>query len=170
MPTSGSLEGKILNFLSEFATKSRYYNLDSLESTPSGYGDPLKDWDNILFSVLETDVPTSKRHQRVAQAKAIHGLIEDSIRVLQHGMDGHLLSSEAAFVLPAEHELAAPYVVVRIFAVIRPALSLLGVIARLAFEDNLRIDRNTHHVPLMHEFFQLFNGTPAEIRRKKRWP
>ncbi len=170
VPANGSLEENILNFLSEFATKSRYYNLDSLESTPSGYGDPLKAWDKILSNVLETDVPASKRHHRVTQAKAIHGLIEDSIHVLQHGMDGRLLSSEAAFVLPAEHEIAAPYVMVRVFAVIRPALSLLGELARRAFEDNLKIDRKTHHVPLMHEFFQLFDGTAAEIRRKKRWP
>ena len=170
VPSPGSLEGKILDFLSEFATKSRYYNLDSLQSTPSGYGDPLKAWDEILFNVLETDVPASKRHHRVAQAKAIHGLLEDSICVRQHGMDGRLLSSEAAFVLPAEHEIAAPYAMVRIFAVIRPALSLLGEIARRAFEDNMRVDRNTHHIPLMHEFFQLFDGTAAEIRRKKRWP
>jgi hypothetical protein len=170
MPSEDSLEKKILNFLSEFATKSRYYNLDSLQSTPNGYSDPLKDWNEILFNVLENDVPASKRHRRVAQAKAIHSLFEGSIYTLQHGMDGNLLSNEATFILPAEHEIAAPYVMVRVFAVIRPALSLLGEIARRASDDNLRVDRNTRHIPLMHEFFSLFGGTAAEIRRKKRWP
>ncbi|HWW99803.1 hypothetical protein [Collimonas sp.] len=170
VPAIGSLEAQILNFLSEFAKKSRYYNLDSLASTPSGYGDPLVAWDAILSQVLEFDVPSQKRYRHEAQAKAIHDLIENSIYVQQHGMDGRLLSSENAFVLPAQHEIATPYAMVRVFAVIRPALSLLGEIARQACDYNLRTDRSAHHVPYMNEFFQLFDGSPAEIRRKKRWP
>jgi hypothetical protein len=137
IPAIGSPEAQILSFLSEFAKKSRYYNLDLLASTPSGYGDPLVAWDKILSQVLESDVPAQKRYRCEAQAKAIHGLIEDSIYVLQHGMDGRLLSSESAFVLPAQHEIAAPYAMVRVFAVIRPALSLLGEIAREACNYNL---------------------------------
>jgi len=170
MPAKGSVEAQIVNFLSEFATKSRYYNLDSLGSSPSGYDDPLRAWDNILSNILKTDVPVSKAEQFVTQARLVHDLFEDSIHVLQHGMDGQLLSSEDAFVVPARHEVVAPYAMVRIFAIIRPALSLLGEIARQAFAENLKNDRDFHHIPVMHEFFQLFDGSPAEIRRKKRWP
>lgn len=170
IPASGSIESSILAFLSEFATKSRYYNLDSLATSPSGYVDPLAAWDRILTQVLISDVPSDKRDKRIAEARAVHALLEDSISVIQHGMDGKRLSTEAAFIVPAEHEVAVPYVMVRIFNVISPAIVLLGELCRVAFDENLSSDRAVHHIPLMHEFFGHFQGTSAEIRSKRRWP
>lgn len=168
VPSVGSIEDKILNFLSEFATDSRYYNLDALRTAPTNYSDPLVGWEVILNDVLTLDVPKSKVKTELARAKVMHELMGDYVHANQHGMDGTLLPLEQVFTLPAKHALATPYVMIRVFRLLVPLLKVVDAVGYKAFYESPR--EVGPYVPLFGEFFAYFGGSDAEIRRKKRWP
>ena len=163
-----SIELDILQFLSEFAKKSRYYNLDALSSAPSSYREPLDRWGNILEHIFNSDIPESKKQKRMSQASEMHDLLSGSVQAIQHGMDGKLLDLEEVFNLPAKHELAVPYSMVRLFNILSPLLELAGEIGHKGFYGSPR-DAGPH-CPVLSEFFVYFGGSSAQIRRKKRWP
>lgn len=168
LPAAGSIEEKILNFLSEFATHSRYYNFDALRAAPTHYSDPLGGWEVILNDVLNLDVPKSKVKTELAHAKAMHELTGDYVHAIQHGMDGTLLPLEQVFTLPVKHALATPYAIVRVFRLLAPLLKIVDEAGRKGFYESPR--EVGPYVPLFGEFFVRFGGSDVEIRRKKRWP
>lgn len=168
MPQPPSLEREVLDFFSEFATYARYYNLDALSTRPQNYVDPLARWERVLNRVLATDAPAARVNQFRAQARALHSAMEGSVRAIQHGMDGSLLPLEQVFSLPMMHSLATPYTMVRLFNILTPLLETVGELGHIGFYGSPRA--SGPHVPIFSEFFVHFGGSPAEIRRKKRWP
>lgn len=168
MPSAQSFERGILEFLSEFAKHSRYYNLDALGSSPSTYGDPLARWGKVLTDVLTADAPKAKVAAHVAQAKALHHSMRGSVRAIQHGMEGNLLSLEQVFTLPAMYSLATPHTMVHVFNLLTPLLETVGGLGHLGFYGSPHT--TGPHVPVFSEFFVHFGGSAADIRRKKRWP
>jgi len=167
-PSCGSIEGKILNFLSEFAIHSRYYNLDALRATPTNYSDPLAGWEVILNEIVNHDVPKTKVKSELARATDKHELMGDYVYAIQHGMDGTLLPLEEVFTLPVKHALATPYVMVRVFRLLTPLLKIIDEVGNKGFYESPR--DGGPYVPLFGAFFVYFGGSDAEIRRKKRWP
>lgn len=167
-PVANSLEERILLFLSEFATVSRYYNLDALLDTPGSHAEPLGAWESILDAVLIQDVPANKVRAQLARAQLLHSLFAENMTAIQHGMNGQLLSLPQVFSTPAKHGLAAPYAMVRVFNLLRPLLRTAEEFGRLAFYGSPQ--QPSRLAPLLHEFFCQFSGRDAEIRRKKRWP
>lgn len=168
MPTLGSIENQILEFLSEFAKSARYYNLDSLATTPSISKDPLAEWEIILKRVLSQDVPKAKMQTLLAQAQQMHDLVAGNVMAIQHGMDGKLLSLPEVFSIPVIHQLATSHVMVRVFNLLTPLLETISELGDQTFYGSPQ--SAGPQAPLFKEFFVHFGGSPAEIRRKKRWP
>lgn len=168
MPQAPSLEREVLEFFSEFAKYSRYYNLDALGTSPTSYGDPLARWGKVLNDVLEADAPKARVATHIAQAHALHEAMKANVRAIQHGMDGTLLPLEQVFSLPAMQALAVPYTMVRVFHVLQPLLDIVGELGHQGFYGSPR--SSGPHVPVFSEFFVHFGGSNADIRRKKRWP
>lgn len=164
----GSVELEILQFLSEFARKSRYYNLDALSLVPSSYSEPLDRWDNILYRIFCSDVPHSKKQKRMSEAAIMYDFLSDHIHAVQHGMDGTLLKLSEVFELPVKHELAVPYLMVRVFNILTPLLDLVGKLGHKGFYGSPR--DTGPHCPVLSEFFEDFGGSASRIRNKKRWP
>jgi hypothetical protein len=125
-------------------------------------------WERILARVLKTDAPQKKILTLQAQASAIGRAIADVTMAIQHGLDGRLLTLEETLAAPQTHSLAAQYGMVRIFNLLTPLLKLIGELGHTGFYGSPKSDGP--HVPAYSEFFVLFGGTAAEIRKKKRWP
>ena len=168
LPIRGSIECEILEFLSEFAKRSRYYNLDALSSSPQGYGNPLERWSKVLGDVLNADVPKGKISQALARIDAFSRAMEGYMHTIQHGMDGSRLTAEEVFRIPALQAMATPYAMVHVFRILTPLLETLARLGRRGFYDSPRTDGP--RIPEFSEFFYAFGGSDAEIRRKKRWP
>lgn len=168
MPQPLSLEREVLEFFSEFAKYARYYNLDALSTPPQNYQEPLARWERVLNMVLTTDAPPAKVQKLRSQASALHAMMKDSVRAIQHGMGGKLLPLEQVFRSPVMHSLATPYAMVRLFNVLTPLLKTVCELGHHGFYGSPR--ELGPQVPVFSEFFVHFGGNPAEIRRKKRWP
>lgn len=164
-----SIESQILKFFSEFAKKSRYYNIDALKSVPNSYSEPLEAWEGILDQVFEEDVPNKIKENQINKALKLYELLSLNMTALHHGMNGQLLESEEIFTVPVKHELAAEYVMVRVFNLLRPILNLVSELGYKAFYVT---DRSLGpQAPLFHEFFTSYRYMKAsQIRKKKRWP
>lgn len=168
MPLAPTLERELLEFFSEFAKYARYYNLDTLASGSATYSDPLNRWGQVLQDVLNSDAPAPKVAAHLAQAHAIYQAMRGSVAAIQHGMDGTQLSLEQVFSLPAMHQLAVPYTMVRLFNIVRPLLDTVSELGHAGFYGSPRTIGPL--VPVFSEFFVHFGGSAADIRRKKRWP
>lgn len=168
IPASDSIENQILGFLSNFADGSRYHNLDSISSIANNGNDPLALWDMILKNILNHDVPKQKFNIELQKAIQLSSLMAGKIHAIQHGMDGKLLSESQVFEFPAIHKLAVPYSMVRLFNLIIPLLKTLNELGQQGHYASVSTSKPL--VPLFGEFFVHFNGTPSQIRQKKRWP
>ena len=168
VPASDSIENKILVFLSNFADGSRYHNLDSISSITNNRNDPLALWDEILKSILYSDVPKKKLNIELQKATQLSLLMACKVHAIQHGMDGKLLSTSQVFEFPAIHKLAVPYSMIRLFNLLTPLLKTLNELGQKGHYAS--VSTASPSVPLFSDFFVHFGGTPSQIRKKKRWP
>jgi hypothetical protein len=150
MPTQGSVEGNILNLLSEFAKSSRYYNLNSLSQHSSINIDPLVKWEEIINSVIEEDVPDRQLKKRLELAKQIYNQIKDITSSIQHGMSGEPLTPLQALSLPERQLFAAPYLMVRVFNILLPLINTVSKLGDVGFYKRAS-DGTGPHIPLFME-------------------
>jgi len=169
MPSPNSIEHEILCLLSEFAKYSRYHNLDSLRDGRGSSDDPLSKWDDVIDKVIRGDAPANKVQVALEDVVRVHEHISEHTFVYQADMKGNAMSTLNALLASAMHDLAAPYLMVRIFNLINPLTSVLSELGTRGFYG-LPDENNNARVPDFSETLVYFRKTDSEIRRKKRWP
>lgn len=169
MPSPNSVEYEILCLLSEFAKYSRYHNLDSLRDGSDSSGDPLSKWDDVIDKVIREDAPANKVQVALEDVVRMYEQISDHTFVYQADMKGNAMSTLNALLTPKMHELAAPYLMVRIFNLLNPLTSVLSELGTKGFYG-LPDENNNARVPDFSETLVYFRKTDSEIRKKKRWP
>lgn len=156
---------EILQLLSDFAQSTRYHNLDALSATNTGK-DPLLHINEILSMVLSTDVPASTIRRITESRAGLASAISDISMILAQGLDGSDLTLEQGFVLPALHEKAVRFVVLRVVQLLAPLKELIGDLSRKAY--GLGIAQPPF--PQMHEFVEFLWEDRSYVLGKKRWP
>jgi len=169
MPLQNCIEEKILNHLSKFANSSRYYNLDSLNSTSQNDVDPLIEWEKIINRVIAEDIPQKKLKKVTDSAEQTHNKIEDITLTIQHGMNGESLTLLQALSLPEKQLLAAPYLMVRVFNILSPLIHIASELSQIGFYTRSP-DGTGPHIPSFGETLVYFTADNDQIRKKKRWP
>jgi len=160
-----SITQEILKLLSEFAQTTRYHNLDALSAAAPGK-DPLVHINEILGMVLASDVPPSTIKRLTESRAGVASAISDISTILAQGLDGSDLTLEEAFVLPALHERAVRFVVLRIVQLLAPLKELIGDLSRKAY--GLGVPQPPF--PQMHEFVEFLWEDRGYVLGKKRWP
>lgn len=156
---------EILQLLSDFAQTTRYHNLDALSASAQGK-DPLLHINEILGMVLESDVPASTT-KRITESRAgIAAAVADISTILAQGLDGSDRTLEQGFVLPALHEKAVRFVVLRIVQLLAPLKELIGDLSRKAYG----LSTPQPPFPQMHEFVEFLWADRSYVLGKKRWP
>lgn len=153
----GSLHGRIVSFLNEFAVKSRYYNIDSMLDKRITYYDPLCEW-----SLITQDIPqTVKRKKQIRNKQELAALM-DSVSFIRHyDLQGNEINQAAGLLDELEvRETIQQYSVQYVFE----------IIAKLVAEVR-RLERERYMMPVLSEFFPLYGPgwKPFEIRRKRDW-
>ncbi len=129
----GSLEHDIPVFLGHFAHFSgRYFNLDRLSKKTSQI-DPLAKWNEILFRILEEDVPKRTTNRIMRQSKALaSSMPTKTMAVIVHDLKGQMLDFEGMVAVGRLQYAAAPYAVLRVFGLLRPIREMLVDVADVA--------------------------------------
>ena len=168
MPTRNSIEREILSHFTKFAKFTRYYNLDSLKND-SGDIDPLPEWSNIIDSVITADVPDKKLKKRLDETHAFHEAISDSAFNISHDMHGQSVDLLDALSGPVKQDIAAPYMMIRIFKLLMPVMKLLSALGTKGFYTRGPNDSGPH-IPEFRETLVYFMTDSKALMRKKRWP
>jgi hypothetical protein len=165
LPRDG-ITDQIIEFLSEFAEGTRYYNIDFFVGGKSTrMGDPIKNWHaKIGAAILELPKNKPKRQHLQTKAQQVGHLMSPAL-VFRTAADGGVLSTVAeAFISDAEAREINKQAQWKILSIVR-YLSLL--ITDLA--DGAHAAGHGF-VPHMEEHFGFFCGDDATLHRYKTWP
>jgi len=159
-----SIDGELLQLLSDFARTTRYHNLDSLSEAGTTH-DPLDKLNQILLAIFTTDVPHRQREKVFSQANIVANQIDEVTFTLMHGLDQRPLTTSDALLLPALHEQAVRFAVLRLVTLMSPIRDLLREISYEAYDLS-----PVPAFPQMHEFLHWVWGDRQYVLRKKKWP
>ncbi len=167
----GSIELDILGVLDIFATKARYFNLDSLVAAEKT-ADPLDEYTLVIQRILNEDVPAKQQLKvavdRSAQATAFSGVSIAIDPTTPDQTSAQILQS--MFVTPALQDLAAKYATYHVIELIAALRKLLHLVVDAAQAIDRQQGNLTCSIPYMYEFLGFSYGRKSDILRKKRWP
>jgi hypothetical protein len=166
LPCSPIHQG-IIQTLSEFAKKTRYYNLDYL--TSENYAlksdDPLNAWyNNVIVPILKLHYNKSQRAKHIQNATTIDSMMNGCASVIHHAEDGSFINNVFVASLDAtKAEFAIPYSRMYIMQIMR-FISL--VFSDLSFSA---MELSNKEIPYFSEFFAIFNNDDSYFKRRKTW-
>jgi len=166
LPSRCSLDNtnqEILRLLGDFAKSTRYYNLDVL-TKPSACAknkDPLTHWNDIIKATLEQNV---RGKYKTKISDSAHKIAPIIISLGCHNLDQTPVSSEDIVALPALHDRAMKYVVLRIVMILLPIRDLISALSlkACAYPEP--------PFPQMDEFLEWLLDDRQYVLSKKRWP
>lgn len=166
LPNSEIHKG-IIKTLSEFATKTRYYNLNFLtgDSEAAHQSDPLKAWyERVIVPILSKHCTTRQRKKHIENAHIVDAMIGTSALVMHHTETGENLDSIfEASKHTALTEFAKPYSRMYVMQIIRFLAVLLSELSHAAIEKRLE------EIPYISEFFCIFCNDDTYFRCRKSW-
>jgi len=159
------IDQKLLGLLNDFAKVTRYHNLDALSRGQSG-PDPLKTWNEVLVSVLQSEATDREKHKVLSEATLASTIIESGTITIMHGLDQTPLSTFDALALPGLHQCAVRYVIFRFLRILTRIRSLLSD----ASHESYRLGVPMPAFPQMQEFLEWVWDDRRDALKRKRWP
>lgn len=152
------LIAKVIKFLTDFAGKSRYYNLDTLSGTGQKANEPLARWDNEICTVI------LKRHFEMSLKKArmlgIGETIKDIASVHHSHEDGSIIDTTTDLAIqsvPIEDK--QKYSLFYVYQLVR-------FVVKVFIELELRQKTETS----LRDFFVLYHlSDKSQILRRRIW-
>jgi hypothetical protein len=166
---AGSLPFRILEFLSEFARRTRYYNLDTLVSAKTTV-DPLKAWHKIIDAIFAEDLKGWQRERIATQAAGIAEALEHVLVVDGRNLDGSQMDVVSAALYGPVHDLTARYAVFHAIQIIQALRELLDNRVDAVYSTARSTRRKGAPIPLMTEFLDFIHRDRKAILAKKKWP
>jgi len=160
-----AIDQDLIKLLSDFSQISRYHNLDAL-SASAKTEDPLVCWQKLISAVLSTDVPKKKREKAIAHGAELGSVLEKNSLTIMHGLDGNPLTTTDAVTIPSLHELASPFIVLRLIKLLSMMRDVLTEVSHSAYKLRNRIPP----FPQMQEYLEWVLDDPQYVLRKKKWP
>ncbi|HEX8465480.1 MAG TPA: hypothetical protein VF627_12760 [Abditibacterium sp.] len=150
---------RMIVFLTDFATQSRYYNLDYLSGRVQPHDEPLARWDNEIASLI-----VQRHHRSTVERQELQNQMADLLKEfawVQHtAEDGSEINSMAGML--QHSELIPVKQRYSMFYLYQIAHFLSELLSDLEFTGGFN--------PCLREFFMLYqNDDRAYILRKKSW-
>lgn len=164
MPKSSSIHDAVLEIVTTFAKNvTRYYNLESLTTTPDAQ-EPAAAWfERVTAPVLARHVPASSLRRVVANAELVDAMLSGVSLVRFHHESGDPITDVfSASAWTGLTDLAQPWE--RMY-VLRIARHLGLVLSDISFESH----RANVLLPHYGDFFGNFNNDDAYFRSRKTW-
>ncbi|WP_434480138.1 hypothetical protein [Gemmatimonas sp.] len=164
-----SVHRQILGFFTEFATSTRYHNLDAL-TNGKPTRDPLDAYNRLFLRIVSDDLDRRLLQQISSQSRAMAEALEDIVGVIGHGLDGRLISLPNAFMLGPLHAAGTPLVIWRIYELLAPVRDALDSATDDAQQTNWRVIGGTAAIPFMNEFQDFLWNDREGVLEQNEWP
>lgn len=165
---SDPLNLRILAFLSNFASRARYSNLNNLQSGRKD-NDPLVDWAGFLRDIYQSDVSAAKKRKVSAHTALMAPLLARSSIIIATGLEGESLDFTSGINQAGLVHESTPHAVWRVFSLIQPLRSVVDKIVQQAHERDDRTKVNMPTIPYMDEFLVILYRTKSDVLRRKTW-
>jgi hypothetical protein len=159
------IERDLLEFLTEFAKSSRYYNLDALsEGKPST--DPISACYELLLRCWDDEV-RNFRKQRIID-KLVQDLDASGMvgYMSEFGFDDHPMTTVDFYLRMTIVEKTTPMLIYHVINLLRPAYDYLSAVCGTAA---FRSDADCPSIPYMYEFFVFLLSSRSDALRTKAW-
>lgn len=153
------LSVKTLEFLSEFAMSTRYYNLDSLTGRHQTIN-PLVEWSEIQNEIYKRHFE-HKKDPKSEMKEMFYNIMNENSYVIAYDEKNKLFKSpKELFEKTEKNKRVQGHSVYYLYLIIQ---RLVEILENIEYEYNL--------YPCLREFFVLFNCdlSKKEILNKKRW-
>jgi hypothetical protein len=163
---AGRIEHDILQFLSEFSTGARYYNLNQLAGTKK-HDDPLAQWSVLHKRVADTYISFAR--QEKINMKAVAHCDKFGLYGWERGIDGQWRATVDITFLHALFKNANRYCVWTMIRIMRPFYFLLSALCKENHTLEERKGMQEIIVPYMYEFFPFFLCDRSTSTSRKNW-
>lgn len=157
----------IIKTLSEFADKSRYYNLDYLtrRNAAAQSDDPLRVWfENVIVPILNHHYTKHQKDKHINNARIIDGMLNDFALVRFHAEDGSALDTAFnASLQTAQTEFAKPFSRMYVMQIMRFLSFLLSDLSHDAMKKGFE------DIPYLSDFFRIFFNDDKYFKNRKTW-
>ncbi|MDR4467858.1 MAG: hypothetical protein MRJ68_06090 [Nitrospira sp.] len=152
--------------LSEFATRSRYYNLAYIAGGAGGQSDPIGTWwENVAKPICDRHYPESQRRKDEAQAAFMGKLLDRHSMVIHHTEEGAEINDLGTFFARAGVTVVVQkYGRLYMLQIVRWLSSIITELSRRgAYEKRIE--------PLLglDEPFWIFRGDDRSLLKRKTW-
>lgn len=164
-PKTTRLETRLLDFITEFAKSSRYYNLDAISGGKQS-NEPISKWYSLLLDCWENEVSTTRRN------KIIETLLRDLDAsgnvgyMYEFGFDDHPMTTFDYYLRQIIVKKATPLLIYHIISLLRPAYEYLSDVCGT---DVFNSDSDRPTIPYMYEFFPFLLSERSHAIRTKVW-
>ncbi len=169
VPQSVSAHSQLLDFFTEFAKSTRYHNLDTL-AKGRATRDPLVEYNRVFPRIVSDDLDRRLLQHISSQAHALASAMEDSVGVIGHGLDGHLITLPNAFMLGPLHDAGTPLVIWKIYELLAPVRDALELASDQAQATNHRVLSDKAAIPHMNEFQAFLWHDREGVLEQTEWP
>lgn len=162
---SDPITAGIVATLSDFATSTRYYNLDYLVGGRSaGMQEPIAAWHaSVGLPILEKYYSARKRREDEEQARLLGGLMDQFTLVAHTAEDGSPITSWTdGAMATAKIKVLQRYGRMYCLRIVRALTSTLGAVQVEAL-------RAGHDVPYLTEFFRIYSNDDRYFLSRKTW-
>jgi hypothetical protein len=161
------IETEVINFLSEFAQYTRYFNLKSLSEIMKN-DDPLLAWSRIIDDLAIDEVPRRVVSKVINEARRRYDRNPPSSPVSWNtDFRGHPLLVIDAMVISEKIRVTRPYAAWLLLRIIAPFYNILSELHSLADEATTPSGSPYPDIPYLHEFFPFLLTSKSEVIRRK---
>lgn len=153
-----NLYNSTINFLSDFAKTTRYYNLDVLTGKETQKLNPLEEWNNIEKMILKE---YNAKIKTIPNKDELINNLNQTADILFFDMNSNQINNAIYIVDEIEQrDIIQGYNVLVLYKIIT---LLVNILTEYEIKNNL--------FPCLREYFKYFraNYSDGEIRRKKSW-
>ncbi|AEM48651.1 hypothetical protein Acife_2563 [Acidithiobacillus ferrivorans SS3] len=169
MPVLSAEDQALVDFFTEYAMGSRYFNLNEICEAKMNRS-PLYKWLDLARSTYEQYTPS-----QVRQKSAINLMYSMDRKGLTNGFTSHLdEQGHPMMVFDCLHrqyilEKSSPLAIWRLIEILRPIYFLLDCMAHKASEYEVEHGISSMVIPHYEDYFYFLLADRATIRRRKRW-
>ncbi|WP_051156661.1 hypothetical protein [Herbaspirillum huttiense] len=169
IPKVGTTDHKILDFLTTYSTRTRYFNLNEL-GKPTNDKSPLEEWLKITQSIYREYTAghiIEKSGMSLMYKMDREGTGNGFTRILD--FDGHPMMLFDIYHRQLIIQKSAPLIIWRIIELFQPIYFLLDELSRMATIYEAENGIKNMVIPHYEDFFFFFLAMKSDIKRRKTW-